>query len=195
MSWAELTWYVARGGGMTAFALLGLSVVLGLVLSLRLASPRWPRMVTHDLHEHLTLLALAFTGVHVLAIVLNPAVEFGLADVLIPFAASYQPVWTAAGVIAAELAVAVWVSTRFRHRIGYRRWRTLHMAAFAVFALALLHGLVQGTDTGSPWALAVYVPVAAAVAGLTALRVMASRTGAAARRAPARPAAAGPHRP
>jgi predicted ferric reductase len=189
MNWGELDWYIARGGGLTAFALLGLSVVLGLVLSLRVASPRWPRALTNDLHEHLTLLALAFTGVHVVAILVDPAVEFGLADVLVPFASAHEPLWTAAGVIAAELAVALWVSTRFRQRIGYRRWRTLHHAAFAVFGLALLHGLMQGTDTGRVWALAIYVPAAAAVAGLTAIRVMVSRDASAARRPAAPPPA------
>jgi DMSO/TMAO reductase YedYZ heme-binding membrane subunit len=36
-------------------------------------------------------------------------------------------------------------------------WRVVHTASYLSFALGLLHGLLAGTDTGSPLALAFYL--------------------------------------
>ena len=41
---------------------------------------------------------------------------------------------------------------------------------FAVWILAFVHGLTAGTDTGSAWALAMYLGAASLVGGLTASR-------------------------
>ena len=66
-TWETVAWTVARAGGLTAYVLLTLAVALGLALSLRWQSPRWPRLITNDLHRFLTLLSLAFIAIHGLA--------------------------------------------------------------------------------------------------------------------------------
>jgi hypothetical protein len=43
---------------------------------------------------------------------------------------------------------------------------------FAVWALALVHGVAAGTDTGSAWAIAFYVVAAASVTCVTVWRVL-----------------------
>src|SRR5574340_1584585 len=86
-TWQAVTWNIARTGGFTAYLLLTLSVALGLALSMQLQSPgRWPRLVNSELHNFLTLLALVFTGIHVLAVLVDPFTHFGWYEVLIPFA-------------------------------------------------------------------------------------------------------------
>jgi sulfoxide reductase heme-binding subunit YedZ len=103
----------------------------------------------------------------------------------------YRPVWTGIGVVAAELALLVHLSFRFRGRIGARNWRRLHWLAYAVFLGALAHGIGSGTDTGTIWALAVYGGTAGAVAGLTGWRAATARKGARPRRRPAAATAEG----
>ncbi|MDQ2934354.1 MAG: hypothetical protein M3R49_05115, partial [Chloroflexota bacterium] len=72
-----------------------------------------------------------------------------------------------------------------RRWIGYGWWRRFHYLAFAVFALATVHGLGSGSDTRQPWALGLYVACTGSVLALTAWRLVSatrlpSRTAAAA---------------
>jgi len=169
---ANYTWYVARAGGMLAFALLSASVVLGLLLSGKAKLERWPRFALEDVHRFVGLLAGSFIAIHVGALLVDSYLPFSLRSVLVPFAAPYRPVAVAAGVIAAELLAALAITNRYRSQLPYRFWRRAHYLNFAVWLLALVHGLAAGTDTTSAWALGLYAVSAAAVAGLTARRVL-----------------------
>jgi hypothetical protein len=156
MSVGSLTWDVARTGGLVAFALVTASVAMGLALSLGWRSPRWTRFVTNEVHRFVTLLSLVFIVVHGTAIAIDPFIKMSVPDVLVPFLGPYRPVWVALGIIAAYLAVAVYLSERIRSRVGYTWWRRFHALAFVVFVMALVHGIATGSDTRTPWALALY---------------------------------------
>jgi DMSO/TMAO reductase YedYZ heme-binding membrane subunit len=156
MTVGSLTWDVARSGGLVAYALLTASVAMGLALSLGWRSPRWTRFVTNEVHRFVTLLALVFVAIHGIAIAVDPFIKMSVPDVLVPFLGSYRPVWVALGIVAAYLAVAVYLSERIRSRIGYAWWRRFHGFAFVAFALALVHGVATGSDTRTIWALALY---------------------------------------
>ena len=73
-----------------------------------------------------------------------------------PLVLHYRPLWIAMGIVSAYLLVAVWASQYVRKRIGYALLRRFHYLAFAVFLLGTLHGLGTGSDSGQPWALALY---------------------------------------
>ena len=163
-------WYTARAGGMLAFALLTASVVLGLVLSGRARLPRWPRFAVEDVHRFAGLLAGTFVGIHVLALLLDTYVPFSLSQILVPGTASYRPLATALGVVGLELLAALALANRYRKRLSYRFWRRTHYLNFAVWALALVHGVASGTDSGTPWAVGLYALAAGAVGGLLVWR-------------------------
>ena len=146
-SWSAVTWDAARAGGLISYVLLTAAVSLGLVLRNRWQSTRWPRLVTNELHGYVSLLALVFIAVHVMAVAVDPFTHFGLTAVLVPFASHYRPVWMGLGIVALYMLLAVWVSSRLRRRIGHRLWRQIHVLAFAVYAAATLHGLGTGSDT------------------------------------------------
>jgi predicted ferric reductase len=166
-----LIWAVERASGFTAFALLTLAVAVGLALSLHWQSPRWPRIINSELHNFLTLLSTVFLGVHVLAAWIDPYTRFSLAEVLIPLVSHYRPEWMAFGIVALYLGVAIAISTWLRPKIGYAAWRRLHVLTLAVYALAAVHGIASGTDTGTPWALAVYAGSIGLVGALFAVRI------------------------
>lgn len=165
-------WILARSSGFLAYALLTASVLAGLLLKARpLGTAIKPAVVT-DLHRFLALLGLCSLTVHGLALVLDRTVPIGIADLLVPGIAPYRPLWTALGVLAAELMLLVYASFPLRKRIGTRTWRRLHWATYLIFTLATLHGLATGSDSGMTWALAVYGAATGAVIAATAWRVL-----------------------
>ena len=169
-----IAWLVVRGAGLVAFALLTLSVWLGLAMSTRLLGPRRQKKLL-GLHRSLSWMGLSALALHMGALLLDPTINFGFAAVLIPFAAPWHPVAVAAGVIAGWLMLMLAVSFRLRARIGQRVWRQLHYASFAAFLLAMLHAITAGTDLAG-----IGGPILALVAGapvlwLVLLRILAPR--------------------
>lgn len=167
-----LSWEIGRVGGILAYLLASASVLIGMLVSLKLRSTNWPRFVTTELHRYVTVLALVFTVVHGLAVWIDPFTGFTPAEVLVPFATHYRPLWIGIGIVSGYLLLAVWASEYVRKWIGYAWWRRFHFLAFAVFVLGALHGIGAGTDTGQPWALALYGTTVLAVLVLVGWRLL-----------------------
>lgn len=167
----QLTWTVARAGGFLAYGLLTASVVVGLFLGLGWRSRIWTRFVTTETHRFVTLVGIVFVGIHAIALALDPFIGFGPLEIVLPGLSHYRPLWVALGIVGGWLALAVWASEYLRPRIGYRWWRRFHVLAFGAWALATIHGIGTGSDTRTPWALAVYGVSLALVVGLIALRL------------------------
>lgn len=164
-------WYTARAGGMLAYVLLSASVAVGLLLSGRARLQRWPRFALEDVHRFLGILAGTFIVVHGGVLLLDHVVPFSLAQLLVPGASSYRPLWVALGVVSAELLAALAVTNHYRKRLRHDLWRRLHMLNFAVWGLALLHGLTAGTDASTVWALLLYAGSAWLVVALLVHRI------------------------
>ena len=170
--WGQITWDVARSGGFVAYGLLALAVALGLALSMRWQAPWWPRLINSELHNFITLLSLAFTIIHVLAVWLDPFTAFGWSEIFIPFASHYRPIWMAFGIVGLYLGLALAASVWLRPYLGYEWWRRLHVLTLAIFALVTVHGLTTGSDTQTPWAALVYGVSGLLVAALLAIRLL-----------------------
>ncbi|HEV7524311.1 MAG TPA: ferric reductase-like transmembrane domain-containing protein [Acidimicrobiia bacterium] len=170
----ETLWYTARATGLVAVVLLTASVTLGILTKLRWSSPRTPRFVTATLHKNISLLSVAFLGVHILTTLLDRASPVHLLNAIVPFTGSYRPFWIGMGVVAIDLLAALVVTSLARKRIGYRVFRAVHWSAYACWPIAMLHGLGSGTDAATPWASAVYVSCAALVGAGIAWRFTAS---------------------
>jgi DMSO/TMAO reductase YedYZ heme-binding membrane subunit len=76
-----------------------------------------------------------------------------------------------AGIVAAELLAALAVANHYRGAIPHGVWRRLHYLSFAVWGLALVHGLTAGTDALTTWALLLYAGSAWLVLALLVHRV------------------------
>jgi predicted ferric reductase len=170
---ASTTWYVARAGGILAYLLLSASVVVGLLLSGRARLRHWPRFALEDVHRFLGILAGAFVVVHGGALLLDSFVPISLGQLLVPGTAPYRPLAVACGVVAAELLAALAVTNHYRLRLPHDWWRRAHILNFAVWALALVHGLTAGTDATTGWALALYAGSAWLVLALLVHRLSA----------------------
>ena len=140
-----VAWLVARAAGLVAFALLTLSIWLGLGMSTRLLPPKWTKRML-GLHRALAWTGLSMIGLHLSALLLDPFMHFGALAVFVPGAATYRPTAVALGVVAGWLTLALAASFNARRWIGQKGWRRLHYATFAAFWLALGHALLVGTD-------------------------------------------------
>ncbi len=177
-------WLLARAAGLVAFAVLTLSVWLGLAMSTRIVAPRYRGRLL-GWHRTLAWTGLSLVALHVGALLADPTLHFGPAAVLVPFASSWRPAAVAAGVVAGWLSLALAASFRMRRLIGQRGWRRLHYASFLAFVLALCHALASGTDLAGLGGPIVAVVAGGPVLCLSLLRILTPAR-------PRRPAAATP---
>jgi predicted ferric reductase len=169
-------WYLSRASALVAYALLWLSMALGLSITNKLARV-WPGGPTaFDLHQHASLLGLAFALFHALILLGDRYIAYTPFQLFVPFAsAAYRPLWVGLGQVAFYLLAVVGLSFYVRRRIGHKRWRLIHYLSFAVFLLGLLHGVMSGSDSASPWTRGLYWTSLASLAFLTFYRVLALR--------------------
>lgn len=142
----HLAWYIARAGGIVAWLLLTASVMLGLLLSTRLAT-RWAGAAwLQDVHRFVSGLAIAFVGVHIAGLVADTYVHFGVADVLVPLASRWRPVAVAWGVVGMWLLVSVEITSLLRRRMPRRVWHAIHLTSYVTYVATTIHLLTAGTD-------------------------------------------------
>lgn len=185
----KVFWYLSRASAFVAFGLLWMSMVLGLAITNRLAR-LWPGGLTYTaLHEHTSVLGLAFGVVHALFLLGDRYIGYTLPQLLLPFGnLDYRPAWVALGQAGLYLLIPVTLSFYLRRSLGPKMWRLVHAFSYAAFGLTLLHGLLAGTDSTAIGVLFFYWASFVSVAGLTAYRVLAGLAGQidAARAEPAR---------
>lgn len=166
-------WYLSRASSFVAFGLITASMVLGLGITNK-ATRAWPGGPTYvALHEHTSLLGLAFGVLHAMALLGDRYIGYTLGQILTPFASGeYRPFWVGLGQSALWLLAPITLSYYVRRMIGQRTWRLIHYLNFGVFGLVLIHGLFSGTDTVLAPIRMVYWFAAVAVIGLTTYRAL-----------------------
>ena len=169
-------WLLARASGLTAYVLLTLSVLAGLVVKSRPFGRAVKTASVTDVHRFLALLGLGMLTLHGVALVLDSTVHMSPAALFVPFLSTYRPTAVAFGVLTAELMALITVSFSLRRWIGGRNWRRLHYATFLVFLMGTVHGLAAGTDSSQPWAFSLYLGAVGAVAFATAWRALSRPT-------------------
>jgi sulfoxide reductase heme-binding subunit YedZ len=140
-------WYLTRSTAITSFVLLTLTMVLGVASTQRaLASSRWPRFATQALHRNVSLLAVVLLSIHIATTVLDSYVKVGWLNVVVPFTSSYQRLGVGLGSIAVDVLLVIVGSSLLRLHLSAKTWRRIHLTAYALWPLSLLHFLVSGTD-------------------------------------------------
>ncbi len=161
----QVLWFAARGAGAVAQLFLTGAVAMGLVTVTRFQSAGWPRFFNYELHRRISLLSVVFLAVHILAAVLDPYTNLGLAAALVPFASTYRPAAVALGVVGLYLVIALIASSLLRKYVSQKAWRAIHWTSYGLWPVAILHGMLAGTDALAPWMLGIDA-VCAAIAGL-----------------------------
>ena len=187
-------WLFARATGMVALIAFTASVAFGALAASRKAPPLHDRMAFDDkmalgdtmdrrflkqmAHRSAAVIGLALLLVHATLIIIDSFVNVSISGALVPFTAGFRSIALAAGTLSVYTFVAVAVSGALRGRLAtsaasVRRWRYVHLSAYAGWALAMGHGIFAGTDTGAWWAMAVYVVCGVAVLVSVTVRLVA----------------------
>jgi sulfoxide reductase heme-binding subunit YedZ len=150
----QALWYASRATGLVCLLMLTSTMVLGLLGAGRFNSSRWPRFVVATLHRNLSLLVIVFLLVHISTAIIDPYAGIGWLDAVVPFVSVYHPLSLGLGAVAFDLVLALVATSLLRTRIRLGAWRAIHLTAYAVWPVALLHGLAMGgTDTHRLWVL------------------------------------------
>jgi predicted ferric reductase len=142
----HLTWYVARAAGIVTWGLLVASMVWGLLYATRVFGRRVRAWWLLGVHRWLGVLAIAFTGIHVVAILADRYVNFTVTDVLVPFVGTWKPLSVGLGILSMYLLLAIELTSLAKAKLPYHVWRWIHLASYGLFALATIHALASGTD-------------------------------------------------
>ena len=162
-----ISWGLARSAGFAAFLAATGAVLLGARRPARLPVGGLPARV-YALHRALGIVSILALGVHLTSLRFDSFIQFGWMQMLLtPWYAPYRPLAVTLGWLA-MLALLLTAASG-----GLRRflpgWRVVHALAYLTFALGLFHGLLAGSDTGSPLAIGFYLAALLAV-GWTVVR-------------------------
>lgn len=171
---SQIWWYVARASGIVGWLLLSASVLWGILLPAKLSDRQRPAWIL-DLHRWLAGLTIGFVGLHLATLVADSYLHFGLADLTVPLASDWKPVPVALGVIATWLLVIVQVTSLAMKRLPRKVWHRIHLASYATFFLASLHGTLAGTDAGNGLYQITSLAALAAVIFSTLYRILTRR--------------------
>lgn len=172
---SPLLWYLNRGTGVVLLVLMTLTTLLGVLATGRGFRPWWPRFVTQGLHRSLAGTSVLLLVVHVVSAVVDEFVDIRWWQAVIPWGATYRPLYLSMGTLALDLVVLVGVTSLVRSRLSEGVWRSVHVSSYVAFGLTVVHGLGTGTEVDRSWFTAltwccVAVVALAAVARLVGVR-------------------------
>ena len=144
-------WALGRGTGAVALVLFTIAIVLGIVARSGRPVPALGRFGVSDLHRTAALTGAALVGLHVGTLYFDPYAQLKVTDFVLPFAASFRPLWLGLGTLALDTLAIVTVVSLLRHRVGPSVFRSVHWATNVLWPLALLHAIGSGTDARTVW--------------------------------------------
>jgi hypothetical protein len=172
-----LSWYSARALGFLAYGTIAVSVLYGLLLSTKVLDTIAHRPVSFTLHKELAIAGLILAATHAGVLLADASFDFSPRAILVPFASPYAPVWVGLGQLTFYLSAVITLSFYVRRHIGQRAWRLIHYLTFLGFVGASVHGIMSGSDSGSPWAFWAYLVPSTVAVFLLVYRIVVSLAG------------------
>lgn len=173
---AQFWWFLTRSSGIVAWVMLTLSVIWGIILSTK-AFPEQRRPIwLLSVHRWLGGLTMSFLAVHLVALVADSYVQFGLADLTIPYATDWKPGAIALGVLGMWLLVAVELTSLAMRKLPRKVWRVVHLSSYIAFWFTAMHAAFAGSDATKPMYQWTAVASIAAVAWALIYRILTRRS-------------------
>ena len=164
----DTLWYLARGSGAVSLIMLTVVVALGIGTRSGRSFAGMSRLAVASVHRSSALLAVVFLVVHVTALMFDPYAQLKLVDLVLPFTSTYRPLWVGLGAVALDLMIAIVITSLLRERIGHRVWKAVHWFAYAMWPVALVHGIGSGSDRSTFWMLMIDAACVLTVLGVLA---------------------------
>jgi predicted ferric reductase len=150
-------WFLSRGSAFAAYGLLWLSMAFGLIITNKMAR-LWPGgPAAYDVHEYTSILGMEFALFHALILLGDNYINYTFAQLLVPFnSLGYKPFWVGFGQLAFYVWGIVTLSFYLRQGLGGTTWRLIHYASYALYLMALAHGIFSGSDSSVAWVVWMY---------------------------------------
>ncbi len=168
---SPLLWYLNRGTGIVLLIVFTLVTVLGVLSTGRKFSPLWPRFVTQGVHRSLAGIGTVLLIGHATTAVVDEYVDITWWQALVPFGATYKPFYLSLGTLALDLIGLIVVTSLLRDRMPTTAWRAVHLLSYAVFGVAVVHGVGIGTDSSQRWSVLLTLSCVGAVGLATLARI------------------------
>ena len=165
-------WFIARITGLTAFAVLSLSVLSGEALRTSVLDFLAKNRAIRKLHDFTTPLWLPLVFAHIIALVLDKTARIQPVNVVVPFLTDYGAVQIGLGTIAFDIIMIVTITSWLRSRMNNTLWMWIHRTSYIAFVAIFFHAALSGTDFDAPLVSALAWSTAAGLAILGVSRIV-----------------------
>jgi len=165
-------WFIARITGLTAFAVLSLSVLSGEALRTSVLDFLAKNRAIRKLHDFTTPLWLPLALAHIIALLLDKTARIAPINVVVPFLTDYGEVAIGLGTIAFDIIMIVTITSWLRSRMNNTLWMWIHRTSYIAFVALFFHAALSGTDFDAPLVSALAWSTAAGLAILGVSRII-----------------------
>lgn len=149
------TWTLIRSSGFLAYFFMTISLSFGIISTLSIMKKQKASLlVIHQTSGWYGLLTIIF---HAILLWNDHYLPYSVREILLPFTAKNEPIFSALGTISFYLFfLVIGTSDFFIKRLGRARWKKIHLAVIPAWVMLIIHGITIGTDSSAPWALFLY---------------------------------------
>jgi sulfoxide reductase heme-binding subunit YedZ len=165
-------WYASRATGVVSLVLFSLVAILGILVNRQGRLPGLPRFAVTGLHRNLSLLTVAFLGMHIVTAIVDGYAKIPWLSTVVPFTSGYERFWIGLGTVAIDLFAALIITSLMRDRIKASIWRGVHWLAYVSYPVVVFHALGASKDLRSGWLLALTMATVFAVITAIGYRVL-----------------------
>ncbi|WP_159081835.1 ferric reductase-like transmembrane domain-containing protein [Paenibacillus sp. CAA11] len=163
-------WNTVRAAGITSYLLLFVSMIAGMMQGTPLVQGK--RKGTINLiHQASGWFGLLFGMVHGMVLYFDQHVGYQPLEILVPFMSHSHPILNGLGTLVIYLMALLIISSDLMKCIGRKVWRSIHVLAFPAFVMALVHGLLLGSDSSDKGIRLMYAVTGGATAAMFIWRI------------------------
>jgi methionine sulfoxide reductase heme-binding subunit len=172
MTSATAFWFASRATGVISLVLFSLVAILGILVNRQGRLPGLPRFAVTGLHRNLSLLTVAFLGMHIVTAIVDGYAHIPWLSSVVPFTSGYERFWIGLGTVAVDLFAAVIVTSLLRDRLRPAVWRAVHWLSYVSYPVIVVHSMGAYKDLRSGWLLALTMATVFAVVTAIGYRVL-----------------------
>lgn len=167
-----LPWYLSRSSAIAAYLVLfclvtwGMGMAVGLTYKISKPARAW------RIHQEMGIVFGLLVVFHAFGLLFDNFIGFGALDILVPFYASFSPVFLSLGIISFYFLSAIIITSMFMRLSRPRLWRVIHYLAYPLFVMATVHGFFLGTDSKTLAMQGVYIAASFIFTGLAVYRFL-----------------------
>lgn len=158
-----------RASGFLAYFLLTLSIMAGVMQ--KLSSFQHQKSLLMEMHKFSGWTGTLTVVFHATLLLVDHYVPYQIWEILIPFTAKNEPLYSALGTISFYFFFIVMATSDFFvKKLGFKLWKKIHFLMIPAWVFMSLHGILIGTDSNQLWAILIYSAGIVLISALLVIR-------------------------